>query len=447
MSKHKHDSIDIAKLVVNVKNPRYEETQNQQTAILELIKEQKDKIINLAKDIANERELNPSQLPIISPLGDGTYEVLEGNRRVVALKLLHTPDIIKTDLPTYHKKFKSLHTEFMKNPINEIECVVYENREDANHWIKLKHIGEDEGRGVVNWDSYQKQRFEKDYEGKTSVVIQVIDFVKEHSNDQVLNGKLNKMHTTNLVRLIGDKDVQDALGITIVNGQIQSEVDKSEVAKGVLKIVRDITDKKIKVRDIYEKNDRLNYISKHLCKDLPDKTKKASKPWAFQKGAAISPDQGKRKRGTNQTTTRRKLIPNSFIIKIKNPKLNAVYDELRKLDVERFRNAVAVLFRVFFELSIDEFMSKKSISKNNPQGHEMKLREKAQTVVKYFKEKDIMKDKELKGVNVAIDEKDNVLSINTFNAYLHNKDFHPIPSNLILAWDNLSLFMEKLWSN
>lgn len=448
MSKHKHDLIEVTKLVVNVKNPRYEETQNQPMAIVELIKEQEDKIINLAKDIVNEKELNPSELPIISPLGDGTYEVLEGNRRVVALKLLHTPDIIKTELPAYCKKFKALHIEFMKSPINEIECVVYENRDDANHWIKLKHIGEDEGRGVVSWNSFQKQRFEKDYEGKTSVAMQVIDFVKEHSQDSTLNSKLNKMPTTNLIRLITDKDVQDALGIELVDGQLQSSVNEAEVAKGVIKVVRDIVDKKIKVRDIYDKDDRLNYISKHLAKDLPNTKKKTSKPWAFQKGASVNPDQGKRKRSANQSTTRRKLIPHSFIIKIKNPKLNAIYDELRKLDIERFRNAVAVLFRVFFELSIDEFMEKNKIPNKNKKGYELQLREKAQAVIKYFKEHNppIMTDKELKGVNVAINEKDNVISVNTFNAYVHNKNFNPQVSHLIIAWDNLSQFIAKLWA-
>lgn len=418
MTKYKYESIDISKLVVNVKNPRYEESSNQQTAIVELIKEQEDKIINLAKDIVNTKELNPSELPIIAPLGDGSYEVLEGNRRVVALKLLHTPDIIKTDLPLYCKKFKVLHAEFAKSLINEIECVVYENREDANHWIKLKHIGEDEGRGVVSWNSFQKQRFEREFQGKTSIALQVIDFIKDEVKDTVLLGKLSKMSTTNLERLVTDKNVQNKLGISIVDGQVQSETDKNEVKKGLLKIVKDISDKTIKVGDIYTKDDRKKYIDKFLKTDTPDVSKKSGKIWTLQKNAVIH-NRGKKKRSLNQSTTRKHLIPTTFKLQIQNTKINAIYDELRKLDVEKYKNAVAVLFRVFFEQSIDYYIKQKSLKDKDKNGRELSLANKAKTVAEYFKANSIMTKDELKGINTAISNADSVLSIDTFHAYVH----------------------------
>jgi hypothetical protein len=36
-------------------------------------------------------------------------------------------------------------------------------------------------------------------------------------------------------------------------------------------------------------------------------------------------------------------------------------------------------------------------------------------------------------------------SIKTMHGYIHNRHFTPIPSELKTAWDELQLFMEKIW--
>jgi predicted AAA+ superfamily ATPase len=51
----------------------------------------------------------------------------------------------------------------------------------------------------------------------------------------------------------------------------------------------------------------------------------------------------------------------------------------------------------------------------------------------------------LKGAFTASTMKDSIFSINTFNAYVHNKDFHPEPESLKKNWDNLEIFFIKIW--
>lgn len=106
---HSYKKIPVANLTVNIENPRYEMVGNQPEAIGLMVKEQRKKIVNLAEDIV-QHGLNPSELPIVAPheREKGHFNVLEGNRRVVALKLLHMPDLIKEHKAIY-KKVKELN--------------------------------------------------------------------------------------------------------------------------------------------------------------------------------------------------------------------------------------------------------------------------------------------------------------------------------------------------
>jgi hypothetical protein len=94
-----HKKISIANLSVNIENPRYEMVGSQYEAISLMMKSQKRKLLNLADDLVNHG-LNPSEFPIVAPheKEKDNFNILEGNRRIVALKLLHNPDIIKEHL-------------------------------------------------------------------------------------------------------------------------------------------------------------------------------------------------------------------------------------------------------------------------------------------------------------------------------------------------------------
>ena len=99
-------SVDLDRLQLNTENPRFGMTSNQIEAFQMMLTDQKEKIHNLAKDIA-ANGLNPADLVIVMPsIRDPDYFlVLEGNRRVVALKLLSNPDLVS-------EKFKQSQTFF-----------------------------------------------------------------------------------------------------------------------------------------------------------------------------------------------------------------------------------------------------------------------------------------------------------------------------------------------
>ena len=121
---YKRTLLDIADLHINIENPRFEMVGNQREAIKTMIEDQGEKLAKLADDITNEG-LNPGD-PIFVTKHEkqpNQYNVLEGNRRVTALKLLVNPDLIPETNKSLLNKFKKLSKQYSKSPIEKVPCI------------------------------------------------------------------------------------------------------------------------------------------------------------------------------------------------------------------------------------------------------------------------------------------------------------------------------------
>jgi len=446
MNNYTTKMIPLTNLSVNIENPRFEMAGNQREAIYVMIDEQGEKLVTLAKDIVEIGLINPSELTIVTPheKEEGNYNVLEGNRRVIALKVLSNPDVIDTNQKWFSKKIRKLSEEFQKRPITEIQCVVFSKQEDAYRWIKLKHTGENEGVGTVRWDAQQTARFNERVEGVSKIALQALDFLRnDDSTEEELKKKLKYVPSTSLERLLQDTAVQNALGISISNGRLQTNLEESEVAKGLRKIVKDLVGGTIKVKDIYTKEDRKEYIQTFHSSELPDKKNKLKISWDL-----ASPQQRHKtpsKKPSPLSTERHPIIPKDCVLKIKDNRINKIYSELKSLNSDHYVNAAAVLIRVFIELSVDAFIDKHKLPKVNENSE---LRQKVEAVANYFEsQKNIMDKHQLKPIRVAVGNVNSILSIHTFNAYIHNRYFSPIANDLKTTWDNIQLFVVKIWEN
>ena len=436
--------ISFTDLLVNTENYRFDEVASQKEAIDKMVDEQNDKLFNLAEHIANNG-LNPNDpiQVIVSHHDAKKFLVLEGNRRTVAVKLLLTPDIIdSTKHANLKKKFKKLHEEKKVRQSLKAVCTIYDDPTEANKWIKLKHTGQNSGIGTVDWNAQQIQRYEEKVEGKSSIALQAIKML--HSSTDVpdeIKKDLSKLPITNLDRLLSDPDVRDFLGIYINNGVIQSEVDRNEVEKGLAKIAKDLLNPKFNVKEIYTKDDRKDYISNFTKTSRPDISKKSAQPW--QPGTASSPTAVKATKPKPNPKDRNRLIPKSCQLSINNPRLNAIYYELKGIDIQ-FTNSVSVLLRVFIELSLDCFIEANKLTKVTK---DSKLISKVTEVANYLEQKKIVDAQVCKGIRSSANNKNDLLGIETLHAYVHNAKFSPSAPNLIVTWDNIQLFIEKVWEN
>ncbi|MGB9182352.1 MAG: hypothetical protein WCB68_24190, partial [Pyrinomonadaceae bacterium] len=145
--------IPLENLQVDLHNPRYDHRTSQRDTLTTIAHGKREKLINLAEDIV-DKGLNPSELIIVTSSEEpDTFTVLEGNRRIAALKIVLSPSLLGSlNLSkSLVKRYKALHDIAQNSLPTELNCVVL-SREDANYWIQLKHTGENEGVGVVAWD-------------------------------------------------------------------------------------------------------------------------------------------------------------------------------------------------------------------------------------------------------------------------------------------------------
>ncbi len=452
--------ISIQNLLVDLQNPRYDPRTNQKEAILTLINEQGTKLLSLMEDIANESGLNPSELPMVMPSGDDkSFIVIEGNRRLSALKLLLTPSLVSSlNLPeSTTKKIKVLHEKAKHSLPTEIPCTVFESREEAKHWIELRHTGENGGVGIVPWDGIQTQRFRG-----ASPSLQAVEAVRNSKYiDDDIRSKLPKIAITNVERVLNTTEAREILGIDIKNNELIFNAPEEEVLPRLAKIISDIASKKKRVTHLDSKEQRVDYAKEVV--ENPASNTGATKHDTHKK-SEISVITNTEKDGSPQKAIpahRITLIPKRLKLKIPVTRLNKIYDELKRLDVSAYVNSCSVLLRVFIELSVDEYAKVNNIStiriipsKVNSIGEripetkkEFSLRDKISAVADYMEKENICEKDELHGVRAIANNREHVLSIESLNAYVHNRSFNPSDSDLKTTWDNLEDFMKHIWSD
>lgn len=444
-------TIKITNLLINVNNPRYESQQSQKDALEMIILEQKDKIYNLASDIL-EHGLNPLDVILVTPNSSNRYLVLEGNRRVTALKLLQNPMLINDDMQSLRKRFARLIKGKDVSSLKSVKCVITDNQSEANIWIKRKHAGQLDGRGTVSWNSLQIQRFEARSEGKTSDVLQIIDFMLASDFvPPIIKSHLPSINTTNLERLISDPDVRKHLGINKNKGKLLSNYNQKTVLLALVKIIEDITSLDFSVKRIYNKEKRKQYIEE-LGINVQNSNKE-EKTWAItnadnESRESLDVEDTKSKRRKGNSVKRASLIPNKFQLDIENPRINQIFMELKSTSMRSSPNAVAVLFRVFLELSIDTFINNYGLTKDgHPASEEQNLIGKCSRVMNFLRQKELIAGEKLTGIQHELKDSTSILSVESLNAYVHNMHFSPKEDNLRIGWDNVEPFFEVLWNN
>ncbi len=442
--------VNIVDLILDQSNPRLiEEQSTQQATILAIAAKDPTKYLKLAQDIV-EHQLDPTALLAVVATGDERkrYKVLEGNRRVAVLKGLETPAIVMRAFDgTRQKVMNGMSAVYAKNPIKEIQCVLFETEEEAKRWIELRHTGEMEGAGLVEWGPDEKDRWAARH-GKRRPAGQLIDFVNKEGLLSPKALRSTQPVFTNVHRLLSSREVRNRVGIDIINGKIYRWYPRKEVAKSLTKIVEDLKTLKIKVKNVYHAVDRAGYARKFPKASLPKKSTRFKElqplEGPLEAGIRLKPSRVRRKRPRKPGPTG--LIPLECRLNISTPRINNIYLELKDISLDSYPNICSVGFRVFVELSVDSYILRRSLMpadkrKSTPLAKRIKV------VAMHLFDKEKIDD-QLRDAIVRIAESKHMLaaSVPTFNMYVHNQYVFPKPSEIRLAWDELQPFMEKLWN-
>ncbi|WP_083370036.1 hypothetical protein [Chromobacterium sphagni] len=495
--KRKIELIPLNLIKLDQENVRFggDIAQNQREAINFMMADPDDakKILKLADHIVTYG-LDPTELQLVTPDQDGSYIVLEGNRRLTALKLIQKPDLCPDERLV--KGFIAIQKKLNGNLPIEIECSIVSSREAGDIWVELKHTGQNGGVGRVNWDSDIRDERRGRQTGIESIGRQIRNLVKENErifSKEAVEGVFS-IDVTTLTRLFSSTPAQDAFQLKVENKQLVHTLDLKFIAPSVEFAINLFTNEGYNVNDIRSDADRCRFVAR-IPQDIhPNTLAKAAQMSGnsasshaennnTQNGYSKSgqeaeneststdgpeveneinnntednnnsePPAEKRAKAKPSSRARKYLIP--WSLSISNNRINEIYRELRmNLEVETVPNATAVMFRVFIEVSCDDFAhrqrdlgnpiiredNKKSITDDD------KLSAKVKAVAQHLENLNLITKQQSRSLIKRAGTHDSVGSVDHFNQFVHSSATPPIPSELKDIADEYRPMLEAIW--
>lgn len=440
--------LNLDELQLDLKNPRFDGLANQREALQKIVLSQGSKLVNLAEDIV-ANGLSPAHRMLVAKAsGKGAfgYTVLDGNRRLAALRVLANPSALDGmvdvgDLTA--QKLRKLAKDFKLSDLEPLDVFDCKNETQARHWIEAIHTGENDGRGVVGWDGIATAR----YRGKNSS-LKVLDFVKAVGKltDQEA-ASLERFPITNLDRLLATPEIRDLLGLTLEGGDLMSDLPQNELLKPLKKVVTDLASKTVTVGQLKGKDDRLKYVNS-LKTFLPDLSKRTGTPEPLDRLSAHAQAKAHAKSTGNAKSRslldRKALIPSNVQapLNINDQKLQQMCRELRKLPLETYPVSVAASFRVFLELTLDHYGSEKSLVGYSA---DLTLKRKIEAVATGLQTSGVNK-RDLQAFRALANNPNTALSIDRLHGIIHSRYALPTPSELRTGWAEVQVAFAKIWS-
>ena len=444
-----HLELYIDDLLLDRDNPRLGSTSSQSEALESIVRLNPGHFQNLMGSI-NDNGLDPGDSLYVIPSEDGKdYVVLEGNRRLSALKVLSNPNVLQgTNLPEGMKKpLVQEATGFERLEVEPIRCVRFDDREEANDWIRRRHTGAARGEGRINWRPLEIQRFSDDY-----TTIDVIDFV-ERNADYPKEGwekaqlALSSGKSTNLTRLLESSAGQSHLGITV-----QTEPDRKTPLLGVdpnwalqvlKRILDDIVNNVVDSRRLNRASDIEKYFA-NLPPDLqPEIDTAVATPKAFRdislSGSQVVPPSKPPPKTKPPPRKRRALAPKRHPFDTtKSTKLGMLLNEAGSLDVSKFPLSCAFVLRAVVELGVNDYMKANSLPrKKRGSRRELELTKKAETVLQHIESCGTFPSSELRAFRRNLLEPRSACSIQSLNGFVHGPYDLPTSDALRAGWESV----------
>lgn len=433
MSSHKDTRVPLSALRLNPENPRHEPSAPQRSIINLMLSEFGEKIYNLACDIA-KYGLNPTDRILVTNAGDNAYTVLEGNRRITALKVLSDPELCEDE--KYKKKFKGIAIDV---PIeNEITVVEIFDENIANHFVALRHTGENNGIGIVAWGAEEKARFESRIKGKPSYpyALDVLDFMKKHIIDEKV---FNNFPISTLHRVLTDAEAQEFLGLKVIDGNICTTLEMQEILKGLKRLISDLGLEKITVEDVRYPVNRAAYFKKFDQDEIPDKTKLIESPVQLSFMSAGTKSKDKPSVSTRIYTPRVSLklfSKRTLPCNTESAKVRELYNELSDLNIRQHKNACILLIRCFLEVSIKDFLKRK-----NHWGKLNKVKSgdipELSQMIDYLIQKQcsLIEDPEVKDILRKVHKDQHIGALSDLNKFTHSETLSPYENEIRNCWN------------
>ena len=152
-SGNKVEHLKIQDLTFDPQNPRFYRLNNPGSTS-EVLEEMLDKegVQDLMLSIGQKGYFAGEPLLVVSPNGRAPFVVVEGNRRLAAVKLL-SAELLPPD--RRKKSIEILRNEAQHTSFNlGLPCLIYKNRKDVLRYLGYRHI-----TGIKEWDALSKAKY------------------------------------------------------------------------------------------------------------------------------------------------------------------------------------------------------------------------------------------------------------------------------------------------
>ncbi|MFE0892069.1 hypothetical protein ACFW4Q_23810 [Streptomyces rochei] len=419
----------VTDLTLDKQNPRHDvPTSTTREAISALLATDPEKWVNLAQDIAS-KGLNPTELTIVVQ-EEGDMVVIEGNRRISALKALLDSTLV--DDPEIRKQIAIIARRNRNTIPHTVRCIVSPNRDAARHWIALRHTGENGGVGVVRWNHEQVTRYAK----KKNPSERALRFIHQvylwYAHDRELLADVEKVRSTRLTtlaRVLSDSKVRNALGIEFTEKGILTDYEPEAMHSSVRKLFSDLASH-LSVSHVKNKDQRREYIA-GIKDHLPQNSDRlaqprlvpgpdATQPTAVQR-SVIPPSQTappeKRLPAAGRPNQDKRVFQN-VVLRNVSPRTAKVLNEAKKVIITESPNVAAIMIRAVIDITVTELAEKKGWRRKQD-----RLRDRIRLALLHIDPDS--SDRDLDEAR-RMSQNDGALSVKNLHAFMHQWDVEPM---------------------
>lgn len=460
-------NISINSILLDSENARHGEKQSQPEIYKWMTSGPvAQKVLKLAGDIAS-KGLSPLDGMGVIPSRDTDKEpwiVVEGNRRVAALKFLNNPKLCP-DL-----KLRKQYDQFKKKAAVQIsiraEFAVFKDFSDASYWIQLRHGGEHGGVGISSWGTKEYDSFLARL-GTRSTNRSAVNLLSYALSKRLITlAQYEQIPTTTLYRMLSTPSVRKQLGCHVSKGEVFRIADEDYFDRAVTALLLAMASGEVSVTELKSLSQRENFAKKMRAEGGWGEYEELSPQSISSSGSDVSDtdaqdesfddggSEGVQPKVGSPAKPRSGSRDRLFAVKSHGLEVPAsetkVQDILRELATLKHSGSkatpisVSFLLRALLELSSDNYLEKnpgviRRLEPNTP------LREKVKYSARHMHSNGKLSQDNLDVVTRHCAEDGGMLTISTLQKYLHSTAHFPNGETLNSMWSELKHYIIECW--
>lgn len=412
--------ISLSDLRVNKANDRHGDQGTEKAAIAWLFENKPVEMLNLIKDIADNKQLFDP--PLVKQIGS-KFIVFDGNRRVASLKVIANPILAPIEFRT---RISEATSSFRINENYSVACQIQNDQAVVDLTLSRRHGGTDTGRGQLKWDPRAKEIYAKRIGVKSQYPIAE---ATENYLKKIGYPSAHKIKRSTLFRLLNTKERQKKFGISLGgDGNLKIDRDEGKVVQLLTAIADDIVEDKLTLRDVLNKEGINAYLLEF------EKTHELFK--AGPNGSRTTPKTGVLKPRPAQ---RQSLIPRDVVFPIqwlsRQGKIRKLWEELTfSLKFSSHELSIPISFRVLVELIVSDGLRRFDKKSKNSLAKDFR------SLVLVLSAQDQLNSKEAQDLERFCSNTNSARELEALHRVVHSSSYSIAPKDLIAMWDSVEPF-------